>query len=183
MPLKLQSAPATLQQSDIARRIPHQGSMCLLDRVTAWDSSQISCEASSHRSDSNPLRAYGRLGAACGIEYAAQAMAVHGALIAEAQAGVDKIRHAPKIGYLASIRGLTLHVERLDDLSDVLTIHAERLSGDDSTILYSFSLHAGTALLLSGRAVVVLNAAGLVLPGRTGNSFDLPPDTNVSPSS
>ena len=183
MPLSCQSAPATLQHDDIARRIPHQGSMCLLERVTAWDSRQISCEASSHRSDSNPLRAYGRLGASCGIEYAAQAMAVHGALMAEARAGADKIRHAPKIGYLASIRGLALHVERLDDLSDVLTIHAERLSGDDSTILYSFSLHAGPALLLSGRAVVILDAAGLVLPGRAGNSFDHPPDTNASPTS
>ena len=179
MPLRPQSAPSTLQHDGIARRIPHQGSMCLLDRVTAWDSSQISCEASSHRADSNPLRAYGRLGASCGIEYAAQAMAVHGALIAETQASADAASHGPEIGYLASIRGVTLHVERLDDLSELLTIRAERLSGDDSTILYSFSLHAGPAVLLSGRAVVVLNAAGLVLPGRTGNSFDPPPGTSA----
>ena len=55
MPLKPPSAPSTLQHDAIACRIPHQGSMCLLDRVTAWDSSQISCEASSHRDDSNPL--------------------------------------------------------------------------------------------------------------------------------
>jgi predicted hotdog family 3-hydroxylacyl-ACP dehydratase len=178
MPLKPPSAPSTLQHDAIARRIPHQGSMCLLDRVTAWDSSQISCEASSHRADSNPLRAYGRLGASCGIEYAAQAMAVHGALIAE-QASADKTRHGPKIGYLASVRGVTLHVERLDDLSELLTIRAERLSGDDSTILYSFSLHAGPALLLSGRAVVVLNAAGLVLPDRIGNSLALPTGTST----
>ena len=179
MPLKPPSAPSTLQHDAIARRIPHQGSMCLLDRVTAWDSSQISCEASSHRDDSNPLRAYGRLGAACGIEYAAQAMAVHGALIAEAQLSAGKTSPAPQIGYLASIRGATLHVERLDDLSEILSIRAERLSGDASTILYSFSLHAGPALLLSGRAVVVLNAAGLVLPDRTGNSFEFPPGTST----
>ena len=179
MPLKPQSAPSALQHDGIARRIPHQGNMCLLDRVTAWDCSQISCEASSHRSNSNPLRAYGRLGAACGIEYAAQAMAVHGALMAETQASADEASHTPKIGYLASIRSVTLHVERLDDLSDVLTIHAERLSGDASTILYSFSLHAGPALLVSGRAAVVLDATGLVLPGCTGNPFDLPPGTSA----
>ena len=161
MPLSRQSAPATLQHEDIASRIPHQGSMCLLDSVTAWDSGRISCEASSHRAASNPLRAYGRLGASCGIEYAAQAMAVHGTLVAEAQTTAGDASAAPKIGYLASIRGLTLYVERLDDLESALTIHAERLSGDDSTLLYSFSLHAGPALLLSGRAVVVLDAAGL----------------------
>jgi predicted hotdog family 3-hydroxylacyl-ACP dehydratase len=163
----------TLQHDDIARRIPHQGRMCLLDRVTAWDSSQISCEASSHRSDSNPLRAHGRLGASCGVEYAAQAMAVHGALIAESQAGAAEAGPGPKIGFLASIRGVTLHVDRLDDQSERLTIHAERMSGDASTILYSFTVHAGPALLLCGRAAVVLNATGLALADRTGTSFDL----------
>ena len=164
MPLSRQSAPATLQHQDIASRIPHQNSMCLLDSVTAWDNSRISCEASSHRAANNPLRAYGRLGASCGVEYAAQAMAVHGALVAEAQASAGDISPAPKIGYLASIRGLTLYVERLDDVNCILTIAAERLSGDASTFLYSFSLHAGPALLLSGRAVVVLDTTG-VLPG------------------
>ena len=177
MLLNSRSAPASLQRDEIARRIPHQGSMCLLDRVTAWDSSQISCEASSHRAESNPLRAYGRLGASCGVEYAAQAMAVHGALVAEARSDADKTSHAPKTGYLASIRGLTLHVERLDDINEILGIRAERLSGDDHTILYSFSLHAGPALLLSGRAVVILDAAALTATGytksagRTGDSL------------
>ena len=172
MLLNSRSAPASLQRDEIARRIPHQGSMCLLDRVTAWDSSQINCEASSHRAESNPLRAYGRLGASCGVEYAAQAMAVHGALVAEARSDADKTSHAPKTGYLASIRGLTLHVERLDDINEILGIRAERLSGDDDTILYSFSLHAGPALLLSGRAVVILDAAALTATGYTGRTGD-----------
>ncbi len=149
-----------LAHDGIASRIPHQAAMCLLGSVTAWDELQIRCEASSHRDAGNPLRAHGRLGASCGVEYAAQAMAVHGALIAEARASAGDAGAAPKIGYLASVRGLTLHVERLDDVPGALTIHAERQSGDDATILYSFSVHAGQAPLLSGRAVVVLNPAG-----------------------
>lgn len=163
MPLTPTGAPAALEHDAIARRIPHQGSMCLLERVTAWDAGQITCEASSHRTGDNPLRAYGRLGASCGIEYAAQAMAVHGALIAEAFCSADGIVAEPQAGYLASVRSVTLHVETLDDISGPLTIHAERMSGDTRTILYSFSLHAGPARLLSGRAVVVLNAAALAL--------------------
>lgn len=166
--------PATLQHKDIARLIPHQGNMCLLDRVTAWNTSQISCEASSHQSGNNPLRAHGRLGASCGIEYAAQAMAVHGALIAQSQAGANQASHGPQIGYLASIRGVTLHVERLDDLRERLTILADRMGGDASTILYNFTVHAGAALLLSGRAAVVLNAADLLQPGRTATPCDTP---------
>ena len=160
--MPLTRAPATLQHADIARRIPHQGSMCLLERVSAWDTQQIRCEASSHRDSNNPLRAHGRLGAACGIEYAAQAMAVHGALLAESGAGAAS--QGPTLGYLASVRGVTLHVDRLDDLSDALSIHAERLSGDSSTILYSFTVHAGRRLLLGGRAAVILDAQGLALP-------------------
>ena len=160
--MPLTRAPATLQHADIARRIPHQGSMCLLERVSAWDTQQIRCEASSHRDSNNPLRAHGRLGAACGIEYAAQAMAVHGALLAESGAGAAS--QGPTLGYLASVRGVTLHVDRLDDLSDALSIHAERLSGDNTTILYSFTVHAGRRLLLGGRAAVILDAQGLALP-------------------
>lgn len=160
--MPLTRAPATLQHADIARRIPHQGSMCLLECVSAWDTQQIRCEASSHRDSDNPLRAHGRLGAACGIEYAAQAMAVHGALLAESGAGAAS--QGPTLGYLASVRGVTLHVDRLDDLSDALSIHAERLSGDSTTILYRFTVHAGPRLLLGGRAAVILDAQGLALP-------------------
>lgn len=159
--------PKTLQHTDIARRIPHQGVMCLLERVTAWDKSQIFCEAISHSASDNPLRAHGRLGAACGIEYAAQAMAVHGALVAEAGAASGIVSQAPKMGYLVSVRGVTLYVERLDDLGGALAVHAERVTGDDASILYSFTVHAETLLLLSGRAVVLLDAGGAGMAART----------------
>lgn len=140
-----------LDRAAIAARIPHQGTMCLLDAVVAWSADAIECRATSHADPANPLRADGRLGAASGIEYAAQAMAVHGALLAE-PAG------PPRQGYLTSVRGVTLHVARLDDLAGELAVRAERLSGDGQHILYQFSLaHAGRCLL-EGRAAVVLDA-------------------------
>ncbi|MFZ2268701.1 MAG: hotdog family protein [Azonexus sp.] len=143
-----------LDQSWIAAHIPHQGSMCLLDAVKEWSDSAITCGACSHTDPANPLRAEGRLGAANGIEYAAQAMAVHGALLA----GDDA---APRQGYLTSVRSVSLHVARLDDLPGELDVCAERLSGDSNNILYQFSLsHAGRCLL-EGRAAVVLDAAAL----------------------
>ena len=143
-----------LDHAWIAAHIPHQGSMCLLDAVLDWSAATISCRAISHRDPANPLRADGRLGAANGIEYAAQAMAIHGALLA----GEDG---PPRQGYLTSVRGVTLHVTRLDDLPEALTVQAERLSGDAQNILYQFSLsHAGRCLL-EGRAAVVLDARSL----------------------
>ena len=128
--------------------------MCLLDAVLDWSETAISCSAFSHTDSSNPLRAEGRLGAANGIEYAAQAMAIHGALLA----GTDD---QPRQGYLTSVRGVTLHVPRLDDLAGELLVEAERLSGDANNILYQFSLsHAGRCLL-EGRAAVVLDASAM----------------------
>lgn len=128
--------------------------MCLLDAVTEWSDTAIACRTSSHTDPANPLRAEGRLGAANGIEYAAQAMAIHGALIA----GDDA---APRQGYLTSVRSVSLHVARLDDLPGELDVQAERLSGDANNILYQFSLsHAGRCLL-EGRAAVVLDASAL----------------------
>ncbi|MGH8822543.1 MAG: hotdog family protein [Rhodoferax sp.] len=149
--------PPRLQQAGIARRIPHQGRMCLLDAVTAWDDTRIVCRASSHRATDNPLRAQGRLGAACGVEFAAQAMAVHGALLAERE--LDGSAAAPRAGYLASVRSVNLHVQRLDTIVADLTVTAERLLGDANHILYCFSIEAGPELLLEGRAAVVLDAA------------------------
>jgi predicted hotdog family 3-hydroxylacyl-ACP dehydratase len=143
-----------LDHAAIAARIPHQGDMCLLDAVLDWSDAAISCRALSHTSPHNPLRAEGRLGAANGIEYAAQAMAMHGALLAKAN-------DAPRQGYLTSVRSVSLHVTRLDDLPGELLVQAERLSGDSNHILYQFSLsHAGRCLL-DGRAAVVLDAAAL----------------------
>jgi predicted hotdog family 3-hydroxylacyl-ACP dehydratase len=143
-----------LDRAWIAAHIPHQGSMCLLDRVVEWSPERIRCVSTTHRAADNPLRDNERLGAACGIEYAAQAMAVHGALLA----GDDA---PPRQGFLASARGVDLHVARLDDIAADLDIEAERLSGDDNNILYGFEVRAAGRVLLAGRAAVILNAEAL----------------------
>ena len=141
-----------LDHAWIERHIPHQGSMCLLDGVETWDERSIHCRASSHRAIDNPLRAYGRLGAACGIEYAAQAMAVHGALLAPQEStGVPA-------GYLVSARDVQLHVARLDDIVADLLVEATCITRSENNMLYQFSISAAGRPLLDGRAAVVLNA-------------------------
>ena len=147
-----------LDHAWIAACIPHHGTMCPLDRVDEWDTQHVRCSASSHRALDNPLRAHGRLAAACGIEYAAQAMAVHGALLAALQSGQQA---APRLGYLASVRGATLHVGRLDDIAADLQVEARHFSGDGNTILYDFSIHVAGRMLLEGRAAVIINADAL----------------------
>ncbi|WP_374591571.1 hydroxymyristoyl-ACP dehydratase [Aquabacterium sp.] len=134
----------------IAARIPHQGSMCLLDGVLACDADHIVCTATSHRDPANPLRRAGTLGITNGIEYAAQAMAAHGASLHPNAPG--------RSGYLTSARDVAWQVPHLHDIAGPLTVRAQRQSGDDNTVLYAFSLHAGERVLMTGRTTVILNA-------------------------
>lgn len=140
----------------IEAHIPHQGSMCLLDHVTSWDEQHIACSATSHQLANHPLRYREQLSTACGVEYAAQAMAVHGALLAPAD------QEKPRAGFLISIRGTTIHRARLDDIKQALTIRAVLMHSNGDNILYEFSLHAKDDLLLNGRAAVVLNTESLL---------------------
>ena len=101
------SHAAGMEAAQIAARIPHAGSMCLLHSVHSADAAQLLARASSHRDASNPLARAGRLGAACGVEYAAQAMALHGALTAQAGSANGVAAPSPA-GYLVNVRNLAL---------------------------------------------------------------------------
>jgi predicted hotdog family 3-hydroxylacyl-ACP dehydratase len=133
----------------IAAHLPHRGAMCLLDGVLEWDDARVLCRASSHRDAGNPMRVARQLPAACGIEYGAQAMAVHGALLS---------RGALRPGVLASVRSVRLLAARLDDVPGLLRVSAERLSGEADHVLYGFSVACEAGELLRGRATVVLDA-------------------------
>ena len=162
----------------IERNIPHHGRMCLLDEVMEWDAQHIRCRSGTHRLPDHPLRSQGRLGAACGIEYAAQAMAVHGALAAGAPlhdvsgggvpaGSADDGRLAgeggkgrSEVGFLASLRDVRLHVLRLDDIESDLICEARLVAGGHGSALYEFALRSDAERqpLLSGRATVVFDA-------------------------
>lgn len=153
--------PLTLTRDEIAARIPHAGTMCLLDAVSDWSPEHIHCQASSHRDPANPLRSGGRLGVLCGIEYAAQAMAMHGGLQA---APPGEAGQRPKAGFLASVRSVSAHVARLDDSTSDLQVEARRVSGDENLVMYEFSVRDADRLLIEGRAAVVMDAGALLPP-------------------
>jgi len=140
-----------LSKARIAGLIPHAGAMCLLDEVVSWDAAHIRALSRTHHDERNPLRSGGQLPALCGIEYAAQAMALHGGL-----AGAVAAR--PRAGYLVSVRDVVCRERRLDDLEGDLIVDAEHLVGDAERVMYRFSVRVGEAEVLSGRATVVLDA-------------------------
>ena len=145
-----------ISREAIAAMIPHAGAMHLLDGVLSWDADRIRCLSRSHRDRQNPLRMDGRLSAVCGIEYAAQAMAVHGVL-------AGNVGKRPRMGYLASLREVNCGRATLDDLEGDLIVAAERLMGEESHVIYSFEVSVGEVEVLRGRAAVVLEA------GRAGS--------------
>lgn len=124
--------------------------MSLLDHVVAWDDARIHMRSASHRDPANPLRSDGMLRALHLCEYGAQAMAVHGGLIARAAGGVA----LP--GYLVSLRAVELHVARIDDLAGALDVRAERLLGGESSWQYAFRIEHAGAMLVNGRAAVMV---------------------------
>lgn len=134
----------------IAGVIPHAGDMCLLDGVLECNERRIRCVTNTHRESANPLRVGGELPSLCGIEYAAQAMAVHGVM-------GGQIGHRPRAGYLAGLRDVQCAAMRLDDLPGELIVEAEKLMGYEANVIYLFELHAGGRRIVSGRATVVLD--------------------------
>lgn len=130
----------------IRELVPHQGAMCLLGEVLEWNEDAIACRASSHRDPANPLRSRGALAAIMGVEYAAQAVAVHGSLTEKSFA---------KVGYLASLRDVACSTERLDLETGDITVRATRIAAQGGRLLYDFRIEGGGRELLKGRLAVV----------------------------
>jgi predicted hotdog family 3-hydroxylacyl-ACP dehydratase len=138
-----------LGRDAIAALIPHQGAMCLLDRVVEWDKDHVVLATSTHRAIDNPLRLDGRLRAIHLCEYGAQAMAVHGGLSAQADG------RAARPGFLVSLRDVNLTVDYIDDLNGELTVSAHRLLESAASWQYSFEVKHGSETLASGRAAII----------------------------
>jgi predicted hotdog family 3-hydroxylacyl-ACP dehydratase len=129
--------------------IPHRGTMCLLDFVVDWDDQNIHARSESHRHADNPLRSDNMLRSVHLCEYAAQAMAVHGGLLAQRDGNIA----AP--GFLVSLRAVKLHVARIDDLRQALEVHAEKLLDGGGSWQYAFRVEHDYVLLAEGRAAVM----------------------------
>jgi predicted hotdog family 3-hydroxylacyl-ACP dehydratase len=124
--------------------------MCLLERIVCWDTTQVVTTTGTHRRTDHPLLRQGRLDPIHLCEYGAQAMAVHGGLLAERGGG----RAAP--GMLVSLRDVWLGPIDLRDCSGDLEVVAMRLFGDGNGWQYEFRVSHAGVLLASGRAAVVL---------------------------
>ena len=146
----MESDPSFLTRAQLSALIPHSGSMCLLDSVQEWTADSIRCASASHRDPANPLRGPTGLAALHLIEYGAQAMALHGALLAQG---------GPQPGMIGALRDIKLHVARIDDLAAPLLVTAQRRLARSDGLIYDFVVRLGDDTLrrlCEGRVSVVL---------------------------
>lgn len=138
-----------INHDEICQLIPHSFDMCLLDKVESWDENTIICSSDSHRLKTNPLVREQHLSSIHLLEYAAQAMAVHGGLHDREQ-GLQMTE-----GYLASLRNVKIDLCELKNIPSELRIEATKIMSQAGNMIYNFSVLAEDALLVSGRATVV----------------------------
>jgi predicted hotdog family 3-hydroxylacyl-ACP dehydratase len=129
----------------LAANLPHKDAMNLLDAVIDWTEGRLHAVATGHQSAAHPLRRAGELPIAAAIEYAAQAAAAHGALVASAPSGP---------GMLVAVRGVEFHAARLDDLATPLEVAVEPLGGGAAGVIYKFDVSSGGRALATGRLTV-----------------------------
>lgn len=138
-----------IERQAICEMLPHGESMCLLDQVQSWDRQHIVCVSNSHRTAVHPLRNTQGLPMVALLEYGAQAMAIHGCLLAKA--GGARMQE----GYLAALRDVKLDDGWLSDVDDTLRIHAEQVFQDGGNMIYNLSIHGQGRLLASARVTAV----------------------------
>ena len=154
-----------IDNNELRQLLPHAGFMCLLDGVSDWNETAITCTSRSHREPNNPLRQRdGRLAALHAFEYAAQAVAIHGGLLVRQQTATrahDQPPIQPPLRYLAALKNGRLHVDYLDAVAAPLEIVARQLLGDIAAgqFIYDAQVSANGELLAAVRVSVMGNVA------------------------
>jgi predicted hotdog family 3-hydroxylacyl-ACP dehydratase len=139
----------SLDRRQIERVVPHAGAMCLLDAVTQWDETQLTCTCAAPGAE-HPLADKGRVPAVAACEYAAQATAVHGALIDALQ--------SPRAGMLASLIDVRLHEAWFPAGDGEVLVQASLRIRTGDACLYSFEVSAAGVALVDGQLMVAFRA-------------------------
>jgi predicted hotdog family 3-hydroxylacyl-ACP dehydratase len=152
--------PRRIGADEIYARIPHAGAMRLLDAVLSWDEKSIHCSATSHADRQNPLGDRGVLRNVHALEYAAQAIAVHGSLLLSDDPSSSAA--ALKLVYVGTFRDVDMKSPTLEPGEGApLDIRAELYAAVRGAWSYGFKVTSRGATMVRGQATVVV-------PGEAG---------------
>ena len=145
---------APLNHKEIEQRLPHAGTMSLLHEVIDADKNSLTARAKSHLETNNPLRLNGKIASINGIEYAAQAMAIHGSLLSDISPA----------GYIAAVRNIDINVPFFPETDAPLIIAVQRLMSDKNGFSYQFHIDCEQITLISGKITVFLTHESNLIP-------------------
>lgn len=144
-----------LNHQEIEQRLPHAGKMSLLHEVVNSDQKSLLATAISHLDADNPLRLKGKIAMINGIEYAAQAMAIHGSLLSEWSKPAE-LPTSPQTGYIATVRNIDIKVPFVPETDSPLNVEVEQLMSDGNGFTYQFHISCEQQSLISGKITVFL---------------------------
>ncbi len=148
-----------MNKIEICQLLPHTGNMCLIDHLLSWDNTQLIAQTESHLKQDNPLRQGNTINSIIGIEYAAQTMALHTALLFQKQETQEQ-EAQKNSGYLATIRNIQINAEKLNislsDIAQPLIISVYLLMSDTQGYCYKFNISTNDVTLLSGQLTIFL---------------------------
>lgn len=130
---------------EIATLIPHGRGMSMISEVVAWDANTIHCRSDRLSEPENPLSENGELTAIVLIEYAAQAAAVHGALLNSA---LGENRPA----YIGAVKNIELFVQQANNRESI-DIHADCLMNNGAGAIYEVAIQQ-QQMLLRGKLIL-----------------------------
>ena len=130
-------------------RMPQKGAMLLIERIVSTDELTIDCVACDHTQDDYPLRMNGHLFPVSLVEIGAQAAAAHASFF-----GIGG-HHK---GLLLALHGVEIADGAVHENGDRLHARATQLHFDETGARYSFEITAGGHLVLSGQAMLKMEA-------------------------
>lgn len=130
--------------------LPHSDDMCLIQNIIDWSESTICCSTTAHLDADNILAIDSRLPAWSGIEYIAQALALHGVLLkgAEEQLVIQK-------AFVATIQTAEIFTDDISQYPGALTIQATIIFSQENSAVFDCSLEYDGEELLSCECGVI----------------------------
>lgn len=135
-----------MNHAQIVALIPHGESMCLLDEVVSWDANQLHARSNHFATSTNPLFEDEQLDSILLIEYAAQAAAIHAALL---QSGLGDKRPA----YIGAVKNIEL-LAAISNNHSPLDMQVECLLSSSSGAIYQAAVSQSNKTLLRGRLIL-----------------------------
>ena len=139
----------SIDNAGISQLIPHAGNMVLLDEINHWNNDNITATVFAKPLRDNPLieaSDNNTFNSLLLIEYAAQAAAVHAALLAS---GLGAQRPA----YIGATKNINIQKNTVEPTQPI-TIHAEMLLANSNGAIYQIDCQQNKETIINAKLIL-----------------------------